>query len=366
MVYVTQALPAFLMSPITGPTADRRDRRRVIQTASLLQSVAAAGLLLVDSRSTLWIGYLCLCLISALGAFVPPAGQAGLPNLARDPDELRRASILFGSLWGTMLAVGAALGGLVASVFGREAAFVANVVSFVAAAVLVTTIRRPMQARRDGPSTTSRMRPIADMGEALTHARRDTVLLALLASKATFAIGAGIVGLLAVLATEELNGGDGATGLLLGARRCRRRPRAGDRRPPHRAVDVAPVADVRVLGTRLRRVLPRAERRPGAGDRRPAGVARPPRRWRPVDPVDLRPPAPCTRSTPRADPCRRLRDGDVDHHTLQRRGRRSPASRCAPGRRPCGPGSRAAAWDPSSPSPEWMPASSRCSMTPPM
>jgi MFS family permease len=241
MVYVTQALPAFLMSPITGPTADRRDRRRVIQTASLLQSLAAAGLLLVDSRSTLWIGYLCLCLISALGAFVPPAGQAGLPNLARDPDELRRASILFGSLWGTMLAVGAALGGLVASVFGREAAFVANIVSFVAAAALVTTIRRPMQVRRVSPSKASRMRPIADMGEALSHARRDTVLMALLASKATFAIGAGIVGLLAVLATEELHGGDGATGLLLGARGV--------------GVALGPVIAARLIGPSLSRLL---------------------------------------------------------------------------------------------------------------
>src|SRR5688572_24994662 len=73
MVYVTQALPAFLMSPVTGPTADRRDRRRVIQTASVLQSVAAAGLLLTDSSGTLWLGYVCLGVISALGAFVPPA-----------------------------------------------------------------------------------------------------------------------------------------------------------------------------------------------------------------------------------------------------------------------------------------------------
>jgi len=62
------------------------------------------------------------------------------------------------------------------------------------------------------------MRPIADMREALGYARRDSVLLALLASKASFAMGAGIVGLLAVLATEDLGGGDAATGVLIGAR----------------------------------------------------------------------------------------------------------------------------------------------------
>ena len=73
-------------------------------------------------------------------------------------------------------------------------------------------------ARADDATTSTRMRPIADMREALGYARRDSVLLSLLASKASFAMGAGIVGLLAVLATEELGGGDAATGVLIGAR----------------------------------------------------------------------------------------------------------------------------------------------------
>lgn len=217
LVYVAQSLPAFLMSPIAGPAADQFDRRRIIQTVSLLQAVAAAGLLLVDSRGMLWAGFACLALISALGAFVPPAAQAGLPNLARTPDELRLASLLFGSLWGAMLAVGAAAGGLFASVFGRDAAFAANAMSFVVAAVAISFVKVAMQVR-DASRARSRIRPIADMSEAFGQARRDHVLLALLASKATFGIGAGIVGLLAVLATDELNGGDGATGLLLGLR----------------------------------------------------------------------------------------------------------------------------------------------------
>ena len=218
LVYVAQALPAFLASPIAGPTADRRDRRKVIRTVSLLQAVAAAGLLLVDSREALIVGFGCLCAISALGSFVGPSAQAGIPNLARTPEELRHASILFGSLWGAMLAIGAAVGGAVASWFGRDVAFVVNAASFLVAAGLVSLIRRPMQTPRDTTIEHPPMRPIADMGEALGQARRDPVLMAIFASKATFGIGAGIVGLLAILATEELGGGDGSTGLLIGAR----------------------------------------------------------------------------------------------------------------------------------------------------
>ncbi|MEK7423488.1 MAG: MFS transporter [Actinomycetota bacterium] len=242
LVYVAQALPAFLMSAIAGPTADRFDRRQIIRVVSMVQAVAALGLLLVSSASSLWFGFAFLCVISALGSFVGPSAQAGLPNLARDEGELAKASLLFGSLWGAMLAIGAALGGFVASVFGRDIAFIVNAVSFVAAAALVSTIRRPMQLSRDeSRARSSRMRPLADMREAFGYARRDHVLLALLASKATFALGAGIVGLLAILATEDLGGGDGATGLLLAARGL--------------GVALGPLIAARIVGPSLARVL---------------------------------------------------------------------------------------------------------------
>ncbi len=242
LVYVAQALPAFLVSPIAGTVADRFDRRTVIRAVSLVQAVAAAGLLMVGSAGSLWFGFACLCLISALGSFVGPAAQAGLPNLARTPDELTKAALLFGSLWGAMLAIGAALGGLVASGFGRDVAFGVNAVSFVVAALLVTLIRRPMQsARAPGAAPQQRMRPIADMAEAFSYARRDSVLLSLLASKATFAMGAGIVGLLAVLATDELGGGDAATGVLIAARGV--------------GVALGPLVAARLVGPSLDRVL---------------------------------------------------------------------------------------------------------------
>jgi len=242
MVYVAQTLPAFFMSAVAGPVADRFDRRTILLTVSLVQAIAAAGLLVVRSHDTLWLGFACLCIISALGSFVGPAAQAGIPNLARNPAELKHASVLFGSLWGAMLAVGAALGGVVAKVFGRDAAFGANAISFVVAAGFVLLIRRPMQEARD-PSVAlqARIRPVADMKEAVEYARGDHVLLALLASKATFAMGAGIVGLLAVLATDELHGGDGATGLLLGARGF--------------GVAVGPLIAAKLVGPSLARLL---------------------------------------------------------------------------------------------------------------
>jgi MFS family permease len=115
-----------------------------------------------------------------------------------------------------MLAVGSAAGGGFAAVFGRDAAFVANAVSFLAAALFVTLIVAPMQGERS--ASKERVRPLADMAEAARFARKDHVLLALLSSKMTAAIGSGIVGLLVVFATDELRGGDAASGLLMAAR----------------------------------------------------------------------------------------------------------------------------------------------------
>jgi MFS family permease len=106
----------------------------------------------------------------------------------------------------------------VAGAFGRDIAFTVNAASFAIAAGVVAMIRRPMQKPREQATTRARMRPIADMREALGYARRDSVLLSLLASKATFGMGAGIVGLLAVLVTDELGGGDTETGLMIGVR----------------------------------------------------------------------------------------------------------------------------------------------------
>lgn len=242
LVYVAQALPAFLCTPVAGPTVDRFDRKRIIQSVSVVQTAAALGLLVVHSSASLWFGFACLCVISALGSFVGPASQAGLPNLARSPEELRTASLMFGSLWGAMLAIGAGLGGLFASAFGRNASFIADAVSFVLAAALVSAIRTPMQAG-DRPTAATRppFRPIADMREALGLARRDPVLLSLLSSKAAFAIGSGIVGLLAVLATKHLHGGDSGTGLLLGARGA--------------GVALGPLLAARYVGPELSKVL---------------------------------------------------------------------------------------------------------------
>ncbi|MGA0863808.1 MAG: MFS transporter [Ilumatobacteraceae bacterium] len=216
LVLVAFSLPSFLMSPVAGPVADRFDRRKIVVVVSAGQAVAALALLLVDA-GTVWLAFVAQSIITALASFVGPATGAAIPNLVDSDDDLRLANSLFGSTWGVMLAVGAGIGGVFSATFGRDAAFVADSITFVVAALLVAGVKRPMQQERasDAPR---RVRPIADMAEAARLARSNKVIMALMASKATFAVGAGIVSQLAVLASNAFDAGDAGRGALLGSR----------------------------------------------------------------------------------------------------------------------------------------------------
>jgi MFS family permease len=217
LVLVSMTIPGLLMSPVAGSFADRFDRRKILIVVSVLQAFAAL-LLLLHSAAGIWITFVAQCLIAGLAAFVGPSSSASVPNLVDNDDDLRKTNALFGSTWGTMLAVGAALGGVFAAAFGRNAAFIANAISFVVAALLFSGVKRPMQSERTQNSNQGRVRPIADMKEAIHVARQDKIILALLCSKMTFAVGAGIVSQLAVLASNVFNVGDAGRGLLIGVR----------------------------------------------------------------------------------------------------------------------------------------------------
>jgi MFS family permease len=214
-VIVVQTLPSFALSPLAGPAADRFDRRRLMVLVSLLQA-GAAGLFLVAVHGPVVFAFLAQGSIAALGTFFAPASQAALPNLV-DAEDLPLATVMMSSTWGAMLAVGAAIGGLFAIVFGRQAAFAADGLSFLLAAGLIAAVRRPTQLPAPA-GRPARMRPLVDTVETFRYARTNPVVAALLGSKLGFGLGGGAVGMLALLATGPFHSGDTGTGLLLAAR----------------------------------------------------------------------------------------------------------------------------------------------------
>lgn len=216
LVLVASMLPVFLMTPLAGPAVDHLDRRKLIVGVSALQCLAAL-LLLGVGPGEVWLAFVARGAISALGAFVAPASQAAIPNLV-DEEDLAKANALLGSVWGAMLAAGAAIGGAFTVAFGRNASFVADAVTFVVAGALVFAIRRPMSARAGGNRPARRVKPIGDTIEALRYAHGNRDVRYLLFSKTGLGLAGGVVPLLAVYGKEVFHGGDAAIGILLAAR----------------------------------------------------------------------------------------------------------------------------------------------------
>lgn len=218
VVYAASVLPVFLASPLAGVVADRVDRRRLMIAVDVARIVPALGLLAAAPLRSPVLAVACVVAIATLSAFFEPVVSAVLPNLVDDAD-LPVAQAGLGSVWGTMLFVGAGLGGLVAATFGRDAAFLVDAASFAASAILLLRIRRPFQSRAqaddhvEAPATV-----LAHLGEVWAFARRHKVTRALLVTKAGVGVASGIVGLLPTYALDRFGSGDAGVGVLLAAR----------------------------------------------------------------------------------------------------------------------------------------------------
>ncbi|HEX2221015.1 MAG TPA: MFS transporter [Candidatus Limnocylindria bacterium] len=221
LVLVIQTAAFSLASPIAGAFADRIDRRRLLIVADLARVPIALAFLLARDPSTLWIAFAATAGLSFGAALFEPTSSASLPNLVED-EELPEANVLIGSAWGTMLAVGAALGGVVAATLGRDAAFVVNAGSFAASAALIWGIRRPFQRARaaEGHSAAASWPsgPMSGLASALRFVRTSRRVAAFLLSKTTFGVGTGVVLLLAVFGRDVFGAGEAGIGLLFAAR----------------------------------------------------------------------------------------------------------------------------------------------------
>jgi len=214
-VYASATVPFALFTFVGGPLADRLNRQHLMVGADLARAVLALGFFLVRSASMVWLVFVLNGAISALGALFDPAANAALPNLV-DREDLGPANVAFGAIWGAMLAIGSAVGGVVVTLFGRHAGYTVDAVSFFASALLVMRIRRPFseprEPRQEHPGLIQATR------ETVRYARQDHRVLALLSVKGGFGLSAGVVSLLPILALEVFHAGDRGTGILFGFR----------------------------------------------------------------------------------------------------------------------------------------------------
>jgi MFS family permease len=214
ILIASQELPFFLMSPVGGVLSDRLNRKWLMVVCDAARAALCLGFLVVQDAGTMWVAFVLLAIISCFSAVFDPASSAAFPNLV-EPRDLGPANALFGSAWGTMLAVGAALGGIVAAVLGRDTAFLIDAATFALSGLLIAGIRRPFAEERAEEPEGHVIRATI---ETARFARRDHRVLALLGVKAGFGLGAGVLVLISVLALQEFDAGDMGIGILMSAR----------------------------------------------------------------------------------------------------------------------------------------------------
>jgi predicted MFS family arabinose efflux permease len=213
LVLISQLVPGFVLAPVAGALVDRMNRQVLMIAADGIRAVLCLGFLFVRNSGDIWIVYVLQVVLSTFGTVFEPASSAAVPNLV-DPDDLPMANTLVGSAWGTMLAVGAALGGLVAATLGRDTAFIGDAVSFAFSAALLIQIRRAFNEVR----TEEHPGIVAATVETVQYARRDHRVLALLAVKGGFGLAGGVLVLLPVFAKQVYHQGDAGIGVLYGFR----------------------------------------------------------------------------------------------------------------------------------------------------
>ena len=208
-------IPVFLLSPLGGVMADRRDRRRVLlatQAVSMLLALTLA-LLTLSGRIQVWQVLLLAALLGVANGFDIPARQAFVVELVGRQD-LVNAIALNSSMFNGARIVGPALAGVVVAAVGEGWCFFANGVSYVAVLASLAALRLPA---RPGPAATPAS-PVAQILEGWRFVARTAPIRALLLLLGLVSLtGMPYAVLMPVMAEDVLHVGASGLGLLMGA-----------------------------------------------------------------------------------------------------------------------------------------------------
>lgn len=213
LMAASSTLPLLFLALAAGAVADMFDRRWVLVAAQTLMGGAAAAMAVLSALDRVTPGtLLALGLLLGVGlAFNLPAWQATVPDLV--PRGMVASAVALNSVaFNVARAVGPALGGLLIVVSGAEIAFALNALSYLGVIGVLIVLARVMPS--PDREETSMVNAIA-LGvrfARFTPAFRRVLLLA-----AMFAITSAVVQSVLPNLTEELGGGAGAYGALLGA-----------------------------------------------------------------------------------------------------------------------------------------------------
>jgi MFS family permease len=142
LVMALQFGPQLLLLPITGYTADRIDRRRILLATQASMGALALGLgiLTVTGVVQLWHVYVFAFLLGSVAAFDAPARQTFVADLVGERD-LANAVALNSTSFNSARMIGPAIAGLLIASVGTGWVFLINAASFGAVLISLGMLR---------------------------------------------------------------------------------------------------------------------------------------------------------------------------------------------------------------------------------
>ncbi|HKH58919.1 MAG TPA: MFS transporter, partial [Rubrobacter sp.] len=130
-------------SPLAGVLADHVDRRVVLVASDLARAVLVLGLVFARDLATI---YILIFLVGLARTVFNPTVRAAFPSVVGRGD-LTRANALISGTFSTSIMVGPALGGLLVASIGVDAAFLADALTYLVSAILLSTVPLPHSRR---------------------------------------------------------------------------------------------------------------------------------------------------------------------------------------------------------------------------
>lgn len=189
-LFIARMLPAFVLSPLTGVVADRFNRRNLLIWTDVLRAITVLGFMLVRSAEQIWLLYVFTVLQLSLSALWIPAQSALLPEIV-EADELVTANALLSGTWSTMLALGAALGGLATGLIGVYPAFAIDAVTFLVSAGFMLRIVYDFQPPLKAGGIEDGVRQYVE-GLRYLRGEPDVLAITLLKGAAALTVGGGL------------------------------------------------------------------------------------------------------------------------------------------------------------------------------
>jgi MFS family permease len=204
-------LPFLFLGPVSSIIAEKMSRKTLLISTDILRAFIAIFFLWIDSPEDMWIIYIGSFLLASGEALYAPTRRASIPAIIQQK-SIKEVNSWEQVLVGFVLIIGALTGGAVSFVLGAKAAFFINILSFLFAAFIISTIP---SLEGDETSLKEKANEKVQIGRLLSIILSSSLLIMLVSVDFIIPFTNGIENvLLSVYAVEVFEAGELGVGIL--------------------------------------------------------------------------------------------------------------------------------------------------------